>query len=51
LQGVTLFLSSFDWPMRNQNEKYGLVLDDLVFSRDGIDMSASSVIQFAGLDE
>jgi hypothetical protein len=27
------------------------VLDNLVFSRDGIDMNASSVIKFAGLDK
>jgi len=35
--------------MRYQNGQYGPVMDELAFSRDDIDMSASSVIQFAGL--
>ena len=36
--------------MRYQNEQQAPVLNDLVFSSDGIDMRASSVIQFARLE-
>ena len=36
--------------MRYQNEQQAPVLDNLVFSSDGIDMRASSVIQFARLE-